>query len=132
MRRANSRDDWRAYFSVFEDSVRRWGERAFAAYDWRLFEELFRRHSPDVKLWLATVNREVVAGALCLYARRHVVYWHGAALEEHFPKRPVHLLLSDVIEDACERGYRWFDFNPSGPLEGVRAFTDAARALAEG
>jgi hypothetical protein len=34
----------------------------------------------------------------------------------------VNLLLHDVIRDACERGFRWFDFNPSGGHEGVAAF----------
>ena len=28
----------------------------------------------------------------------------------------------EAIEQCCADGYGWFDFNPSGDLEGVRAF----------
>jgi lipid II:glycine glycyltransferase (peptidoglycan interpeptide bridge formation enzyme) len=31
-------------------------------------------------------------------------------------------LLYEVIKDACEQGYFWFDFNPSGGHEGVKSF----------
>jgi CelD/BcsL family acetyltransferase involved in cellulose biosynthesis len=50
------------------------------------------------------------------------VYWHGAALQSAFELRPSTLLLAHVIEDACGRGCRWFDFNPSRGLTGVREF----------
>src|SRR4029079_1053277 len=65
---------------------------------------------------------EIAAGALCLYSRRHVAYWHGAARERLLECRPVHLLIETALHDACERGMRWFDFNPSGGHRGVEAF----------
>ena len=73
-------------------------------------------------LWLARAQGKVVAGALCLHARRHVAYWHGAALEEFFPLRPVHLLMRESMRDAARRGRNWYDFNPSGGLPGVARF----------
>jgi hypothetical protein len=30
-----------------------------------------------------------------------------------------------VIQDACAHGYRWFDFNPSAGLAGVRTFKES-------
>lgn len=115
-------DDWKAYYGAYEDSHRRWGDAASEQMGWELFEILSHLPSDLVRLWLAVVGGNVVAGALCFYAARHVVYWHGSAYAEHFKKRPVNLLVHDAARDACERGYRWFDFNPSGGLEGVRSF----------
>lgn len=62
------------------------------------------------------------AGALGFYAKSHVVYWRGAAYSDYFELRPVNLLMYEAIKHACENGYSWFDFNPSGGHEGVKAF----------
>ncbi len=122
VRLADGEADWRAYYEVYLDSVRRWGERAGARYDWSLFGALAGRRSEAVRLWLAEHEGNVIGGALCLYARRHVVYWHGAALEANFKLRPVNSLMHACIQDACAREFRWFDFNPSGGHAGVAAF----------
>jgi hypothetical protein len=120
--KADTLDDWRAYYAAYTDSLRRWGERATSCYQWTLFETLAHCPSSYHTLWLARFQDTIVAGALCFYARRHVSYWHGAALEAYFHLRPVHLLMYEVIQDACEHGYTWFDFNPSGGNEGVQNF----------
>jgi predicted N-acyltransferase len=122
VRAADGIDDWRAYYGAYQDSVRRWGESASTVYRWSLFEELARGGSKHVRLWLAERDGRIAAGSLCFYAKRHVVYWHGAAYEEFFKMRPVNLLIYEAARAACDDGYRWFDFNPSGGLEGVRAF----------
>jgi len=87
-----------------------------------MFGCFFSCSSNNVRLWLAIFDDQVVAGALCFYAKKHVVYWHGAALEKYFKHRPVNLLMYEAIKSACEEGYSWFDFNPSGGHEGVKAF----------
>jgi hypothetical protein len=121
IRLGDTLEDWRHYFTAYEESLSRW-KHVSSRYEWRLFEEIFNRQSPHVQLWLATCGNSIVSGALCFYAKRHVVYWHGASLKEYFSYRPVHLLLHEIIKDACEKGYKWFDFNPSGGHAGVRAF----------
>jgi hypothetical protein len=115
-------DDWRAYFEVYQDSLRRWGDKASSQYEWSVFADILARNSPHARLWLALHDSKIVAGALCFYAKQHAVYWHGAALENAFQVQPVKLLFHDVIRHASEQGLRWFDFNPSGGHEGVRAF----------
>lgn len=122
VRLADGVDDWRAYYGAYEDSVRRWGDSTSTVYRWPLFERLAQSDSGSVRLWLAVHGGQVVAGSLCFYAKRHVVYWHGAAHSESFKMRPVNLLIYEAVREACAEGYRWFDFNPSGGLEGVRAF----------
>jgi len=133
VRPARSTSDWEAYFEIYEDSLRRWGAKTLVRHPRALFEELRRLNSPDVKLWLAEHGGEPIAGALCLSARQHVVYWHGSVLERAMDLRPVHALMHEAIRSACEESdRRWFDFNPSGPLDGVRAFKKGfgARTLA--
>jgi len=119
---ATRRSDWEAYFRLYRASLARWGERATSEYGWELFGLMFESKSPRIKLWLAWHQHEPLAGALCFYAPRHAVYWHGAAAAEGFAARPATLLLTEVILDACRQGYRWFDFNPSGGHPGVEQF----------
>ncbi len=119
---ASTLDEWRNYFHVYEDSLKRWGDKASSQYRFELFEDMFRKNSPYIKLWLAKYEGKIIAGALCFYAKRHVVYWHGAALKDYFHLRPVHLLMYEAIKEACEKKYFWFDFNPSGSHTGVKAF----------
>lgn len=122
IRRATSIEEWRRYYQVYEASLRRWGDRAHQRYKSELFLDMARRHSSHVRLWLAVYRGVIVAGALCLYAKRHVAYWHGAALEEYFQFRPVNLLMFEIARDACSGGYSWFDLGPSAGLEGVIRF----------
>lgn len=123
-RRAEGLQDWLTYYDIYEDSLRRWGDAASSRYDRRLFERMAEMDGVGVSLWLAEFEGAAVAGALCLYSKRHVGYWHGAALESHFHLRPVQLLIYDVVRDACESGHHWFDFNPSGGHEGVQKFKE--------
>jgi hypothetical protein len=119
---ATELEDWRRYYSAYEDSLRRWGPRATSRYTWGLFDQFFRLASPRVRLWIAERDGELLAGALCFYARSHVDWWHGAAFESAFHLRPVNLLIAEVIREASQRGYSWFDFNPSGGHAGVEKF----------
>lgn len=125
IRLAQSEQDWKQYYSVYQSSVERWGNDPGSSYAWELFETIFRLRSPDVKLWVATADSQIVSGALCFYAKRHVVYWHGSSLEKYFELRPVNLLMFEVIQHGCEHGYAWYDFNPSGHMQGVITFKES-------
>jgi lipid II:glycine glycyltransferase (peptidoglycan interpeptide bridge formation enzyme) len=122
VRLASTLDDWSEYYKVYEDSLRRWADNASSRYEWELFKEIFQRKSNNTKLWLAVYQNQIISGTLCFYAKKHVVYWHGATLEDFFNLRPVNLLMYESVKDACEQGYSWFDFNPSGGHEGVKEF----------
>lgn len=122
VRKAETIADWQEYYRVYQDSIRRWGKNVSLKYSWKLFATIFNMHSKNVQLWLATKNNKIIAGALCFYSRKHIVYWHGAALKECFTLRPVNLLLSTIINDGCDKDYKYFDFNPSGGHEGVKNF----------
>lgn len=122
---ASTLDDYRGYFAVYEDSLRRWGGRVTLAYPWDLFEvshDLAHRHPDHLKLWLAERDGEILGGALNFYWNQHAVGWHAAARAEALDSHAFPILVADAMEDACARGFRWFDLNPSGGLEGVAAF----------
>jgi CelD/BcsL family acetyltransferase involved in cellulose biosynthesis len=131
VRRAASAADWEAYYAVYLDTLRRWGEQASSRYEPLLFDLLRRRGAPAVELWLAALESgEIIAGGLALYAPHHVMYWHAAARAEHFALRPANLLVHEMMLDACARGLEWFDLNPSGGHAGVRTFKERLGAVA--
>ena len=115
-------DDYRSYYACYHDSLRRWGDRATSQYPFELLLNI-RDHAGDrAKLWLAKLEGRVVSGSLVLYHGQHAVYWHGASLEEFLHLRPSNLVHWEAIRDAQARGFRWFDFNPSGGHEGVARY----------
>jgi hypothetical protein len=124
---ADTEAEWREYYQAYEDSFRRWGDQAKGSlHGWALFQEMFDCRSDHIKLWLAmTKEGDVAAGALMCYAKMHVVYWHGASMEAYFALRPVNLLFYEIIRQASAGPYRWFDFNSSAGLEGVRRFKES-------
>jgi len=114
--------DWRAYYALYQESLARWGERATSRYDWDLFAEIRLRDPENARLWVARLGGEVVAGALVFYAPRHAAWWHASVASAHFGKRPMNLLLHEMIRDACEQDLAILDMGPSHGHGGVEEF----------
>jgi hypothetical protein len=122
--RASTLNDVEAYFDVYRDTLERWGKAPARGYTRRLFE--LALNTPGVELWCARLsNGAIVAGGVFGFSRAHCVYWQGALRLEHAALRPMNALLHRLITVARERGCSWFDFNPSGALDGVRAFKES-------
>lgn len=122
---ASTLDDYRSYFAAYQDSLRRWGEGITSRYPWELFEvchDLAQEHPSHVKLWLAERDGEILGGALNFYWNQHAVGWHSAVYAHALDSYAFAILVADAVEDACDRGFAWFDLNPSGGLEGVASF----------
>jgi lipid II:glycine glycyltransferase (peptidoglycan interpeptide bridge formation enzyme) len=115
---------------VYQDSLSRWGDAPEDGYAWRLFESIFRAHSPNVTLWLARHDNQIVSGNLCVYSKSHAIYWHGSTLAPFLREGASKLLMFEIIKDAHRRGCRWFDFNPSAGLSGVKFFKQGFNAEA--
>lgn len=113
---------WAEYARLYESSLERWGKRSTTRHDPRVFEELKRREGGNVRLWLSRYQSEVVAGAILLQQGEQLCYWHGAARSERLHLRPVHLLLHEAIDQACQEELEVFDLGPSAGVEGVEAF----------
>ena len=122
IRVAKAKEDWEEYYQVYQDSLQRWGNAATSKYEWELFDSMYQMNSPNIKLWLGIYENKIIVGEICFYATNHAVTWHGAALRDFFKLHGRNLLIYELVKDASERGYSWFDFNPSGGHEGVAAF----------
>ncbi len=117
---ARSEQDWKDYYTIYLDSIRRWEDKASSFYEFSLFQNI--RALEKAKLWLAKFKGKNIAGCLCFYHNKHLVYWHGAALEAFFHLKPVHGLQAYIILHALQNGFLYYDFNPSGGHQGVIKF----------
>ncbi len=70
------------------------------------------------------IDEKIVSGALLFYCGNHIVWWHGATLSDFFNHYPANFLQNEIIKESCEKGYKYYDFNPSGGHEGVMKFKD--------
>jgi lipid II:glycine glycyltransferase (peptidoglycan interpeptide bridge formation enzyme) len=122
--RAHTESEYREYYAVYQDSLRRWGDKALNEYPYGLFERLLGHASDSIQLWVAKVDDAIVSGNVTFYHNCHAVYWHGATLESHFKYHPAPLLMHEAIRDAQQRGFRFYDMNPSGGLAGVERYKE--------
>ena len=119
---AKTREDWQAYYEVYLNSVERWGKTARTIYGWKLFE-IIKNHCRDMAtLWIARYEDEIISGALCFYFNNKVHFWNGATVQQYFDLKPAHVLQYQIITDAHQKGYEFYDFGPSGGLPGVIKF----------
>jgi hypothetical protein len=122
--------EWKAYYRVYQDSLARWGHSANEGYRWELFEHLRNLDSPNVRLWIARYDGQVVSGELSFYAQRQSVSWHAATLKDYLRSGVSKYQSFEILKDCCARGLEWLDFNPSAGLEGVRELKESFRAEA--
>jgi len=130
VRPATSAEEWRAYYRVYQDSLQRWGLDPNGGYRWELFDTLRRRQSPNVRLWVARFDGQIVSGELSFYARRQSVSWHAATLKSYLRSGVGKYQSFEIMKDCCARGLSWLDFNPSAGLGGVRELKESFRAQA--
>jgi lipid II:glycine glycyltransferase (peptidoglycan interpeptide bridge formation enzyme) len=122
IRRAYNLSDWKEYFLLYQDSLVRWGDSASNNYTFELFERIKALPANLCTLWLAEYDSTIISGCLCFYFNYHVVYWHGSTNSKYYYLRPVHYLQYIIIKDSIEKGFKWYDFNPSGGHLNVSRF----------
>lgn len=119
-----SLEDYKAYYNIYQDSLKRWGDKATSRYKFNLFENIYNSKSKNIKLFLALVDKKIISGALLFYCGNHIVWWHGATLSDFFKHYPANFLQNEIIKESCESGHKYYDLNPSGGHEGVMKFKD--------
>ena len=119
---ATAPEDWSSYLELYRLSRARWGDAARSEPPAAVFHALQGEQDTGVALWLATVDEGAVAGAIVLSTPAHACYWHGSATEAGLKLGATPYVLLRAAESAAAHGARWFDFNPSAGLEGVRRF----------
>jgi CelD/BcsL family acetyltransferase involved in cellulose biosynthesis len=125
---AGTEEQWRDYVRVYGLSLKRWGDPE-ARYREDLFRTLAASSSGKIRLWIVEYSGSVIVGAICLYHGQTVVYWHGATDTAFQHLRAAPLLHAQIMRHAGEAGYRWYDFNPSGPNPGVVTFKERFGAV---
>jgi hypothetical protein len=123
IRLAISIDDYHDYYHNYRDAVARWGEDD--GYDWHLFAQLYQlsRIYPDnIKLWLMMVEEQIVGGRIVFYWGEQASGWNGTAHRDYLNHHVMPVADTEILRDAIERGFRYFDFNTSDMREGVIAY----------
>lgn len=121
---AEKEEEFEAYYSVYQDSLRRWGGSTLVTYPFDLFQNIYRCRSEKMKLWVATINGQIISGCLVFYHNRHALYWHAATREDYLNYGAGPLLITEILRDACQRGLSYYDFSPSGQLKGVEGYKE--------
>ena len=125
VRRAAGADDWQTYYSIYLSNLERWGADASSNYGAALFDLLRLRGAPGIDLWLVELeDGTIVSGSINLCGPHHVAGWHMASLSDYFRLKPTNLLVNEMIKDAIERSFTWFDMHPSGGHEGATRFKE--------
>ena len=120
----NSLQNFREYYELYVETSKRWGYKE-PPQPLRLYENMCKFGLPHVQLRLAVKEDNVIAGLVSLYYGKNVFYWISAYLKEYEIYRPANLLLKDSVEQACDDGYKYYNFGASGNLEGVRKFKES-------
>jgi hypothetical protein len=117
--------EWKKYYSIYQEALKRWGNKATSHYPFLLFENIFKIRDPNIKLWFVIFDGKVVGGSLIFYHNKHCVAWHASFLSDYFQYGISNFLQHNIILNAIENGYKYYDFNPSGGHEGTVKFKEA-------
>ena len=121
----NNFNEWKKYYFIYQKTLERWGNKATSHYPFSLFENIFKKRDPNIKLWFVIFDGKVVGGSIIFYHKRHCVSWHSSFLSDYFKYGISNFLYHNIILNANEKGYNYFDFNPSGGHEGAVGFKEA-------
>jgi CelD/BcsL family acetyltransferase involved in cellulose biosynthesis len=122
---AETEEEYRAYYAVYEEALRRWGHAALYREPLESFLNLRRIAGDSVRLWLARVDGKIIGGTFNLYHNRHVTCCHGTTLTDYGDHKPANFVHQEAIRDACNRGYAWYDLGNSSNLQGVIDFKES-------
>jgi lipid II:glycine glycyltransferase (peptidoglycan interpeptide bridge formation enzyme) len=110
------------YYRIYLDSAQRWGLPGKKRIPLVYFESLFQTGGDRVKFYLMKYKNKFISGGIVSYDSNSCAYLHEVFLKEYGSYCPNNLLRSRLIENACNRNCRYFNFGTSeGVAPGVRA-----------
>jgi lipid II:glycine glycyltransferase (peptidoglycan interpeptide bridge formation enzyme) len=119
---SNSKESVESFKNLYQQACERWsGELAVPLH---FFDLLTDYDGDDIRIWLAEFENEVIAADVMLYGKNEVQYFTGAMNADYVKLNASKLLMSKVIEDACERNFGLINFGSSAGLEGVEQFKE--------
>ena len=111
------------FYDIYRASARRWG--LSSPPDSMAFYEHLLSLDSNGLVWVARDKEgAAVSAAVCLYHGTHAYLWASALHKEYAFLRPNDVLYAEMIQDACNRGYKVFDFGSSDGLPNVQAFKE--------
>jgi hypothetical protein len=112
-----------ALHSLYRKQAAAWGIRK--AYPERLVCQIADLMKEKAQIWIGTLKGVPVCGALVFYFKDALMAWLSGQSVEGRKVCASHLLYSEVLKDACEKGYSLFNFGGSGNLQGLRYFKES-------
>jgi len=120
---SNGKEGILAIKGLYEEAVKRWTGIETLPGD--LFDALIDAPGEEIRIWLARLGSRVLTADAMFYGRGEAQYFAGASDPNFGKMGSSKLLMSEIIRDACERGYRKLNFGSSGGLEGVEQFKES-------
>lgn len=121
VRKAKTARDIDAYYAIYQDTLKRWGDRVLFVYPEKIFHEIFKLPEELMKIWLVEHNGKIIAGAIIFYFNDIASYWHASSLQDYFTCYPNNLLQTEIIKDAAQK-HKLYDMGRSGSQKGVEQF----------
>lgn len=122
----NSLEAFKWFSDTYSEAAARRGE---IPYPFSLYKAMQENAGERIKLWCAEKEETLVGALPALYGPRDVFYWSIAVEPAHIKNNLNNLLLKRVVEDACSRGYQYFNFGASSvggrELESVAKYKES-------
>jgi hypothetical protein len=111
------------YFSIYREASLLRGQTSH--YPESLFTEMADAKCENIRLWLAKLGPQTIAGSIVFCDRQSLFNWSESTVAEYANYHPASALVKHIIEDACKRRFKYVDFGGSmatdgQELEGVR------------
>lgn len=113
-----------AFYPIYEDSVKRWGDRLTWARPYAFFERLVSNAGGASSIYLAKKDGQYVSGLLFVTHGDVVFYVAGASLASELEGSPSNYLMEEALANHAAAGFKAFDFGPSNGLGGVTQFKE--------
>ena len=107
---------------IYIDAQKRWGGDLSVPLSF--FDQLAGKSGDHIRVWVAEYEEKIIAFDIMFYGKLEVQYFTGAKLAEFDALNAPKLLMSRVIQDACQNGMALVNFGASAGLHGVEQFKE--------
>lgn len=111
-----SSEAFKEYYAIYRTASLARGQTNI--YPGSLFEEMALSKSENIKLWLAKLGEKTIAGSIVFYNHQGLFNWSESTIAEFARYHPASALVEHIIEDACNRRFKYIDFGASVTGEG--------------
>jgi hypothetical protein len=129
------------FMSLYEISIRRWATmqhepvwltrwRTTRSTQPKILTSVARHFGTDCAVWVARSKGEPLAAIIVLSSGAYAKYWKGAMNKQLAGRARANELLHRLaIEEACQRGYGFYDMGTARPGSPLAAFKEKLGAV---